>query len=111
MTDLLDITDKVLPVAVVGSGVTDPVDAYTDGQHFYFEDPDVARVGAFLTGTFDLAGRRVRIERTDAGWQEHRGGQVRQLHQRRVRGELVYRFDDEWLFAVVLPQTTPAHSV
>ncbi len=103
MTDLLDITEKVLPVAVIGPGGAGPLPAYTDGQHYYFDDDAVARAGAHLSGLLDLAGRPVRVERTGSGWQEFRGRQQRQLHQRHVDGRSVYRFDDEWLFTLVRP--------
>lgn len=66
MLDLLDITHRVLPVAVIGSGATDPVAAYTDGRYFYFAATNVARVGAHLTGRLDLArrpGRPLMVER------------------------------------------------
>jgi hypothetical protein len=103
LNELLDISHRVSPVTVIGSGVVSPVEAFTDGQHFYFDDATVARVGAHLTGLVDLAGRPVRIERTEQGWHEQRGQHIRQLHQRHVRGRVVYRFDDEWLFTVVSP--------
>lgn len=102
--DLLDITHRVLPVAVVGAGASTPVPAYTDGRYFYFDDDNAARVGAHLTGRLDLAGRPVRVERSDTGWCEHRGGSHRRpLHQRHIDGQVVYRFDEEWLFTVVTP--------
>ena len=107
MSDLLDISHRVLPVSVLGLGMLSPVDAFTDGQHFYFDDAAVARIGAHLTGDLDLAGRFVRVERSDAGWQEQRGREIRQLHQRRIRGQSVFRFDREWLFSVV-PVAIPA---
>lgn len=110
VSDLLDITHKVLPVTVVGSGLIGPVAAFTDGQHFYFDHAGVARVGAHLSGSLDLAGRPVRVERNDSGWQEQRGRQVRQLHQRRINGADVFRFDEEWLFRVVEPARPAAHS-
>jgi len=50
MLNLLDITHRVLPVAVIGSGGTEPVAAYTDGRYFYFDDDNAARVGAHLSG-------------------------------------------------------------
>ena len=104
MLDLLDITHRVLPVAVVGSGAADPVAAYTDGRYFYFDDDNAARVGAHLTGRLDLAGRPVRIERSATGWCEQRGAHhVRLLHHRHIGGRVVYRFDEEWLFTVVEP--------
>lgn len=103
MNDLLDITDRVQPVAVVGSGVTQPVAAYTDGRHFYFAEADAARVGAHLTGQVDLAGRVVRIERGDTGWAEHHGPTIVQVHQRHINGRTVFRFDTEWLFTVAAP--------
>ena len=90
-------------VAVVGVGATGPVDAYTDGQHFYFDDASTARVAAQLTGRLDLAGRPVRVERTRFGWSELRGRQERPLHQRHISGRAVYRFDEEWLFTVTFP--------
>ena len=101
--DLLDITHRVMPVAVVGPGVATPVDAYTDGQHFYFDDANIARVGAHLTGLLDLAGRPVRVERSGPGWHEQRGLQERPLHRRHIDGRTYFRFDDEWLFTVVSP--------
>lgn len=101
MDDLLDITRKVIPVAVIGQGGTIPVEAYTDGQHFFFDDANTAAVGAQLTGHLDLAGRPVRVERTEFGWRELRGGQERPVHQRHIDGRVVYRFDEEWLFTVV----------
>jgi hypothetical protein len=107
VNDLLDISHRVLAVAVVGSGVPNPVPAFTDGQHFYFDDATVARVGAHLSGRLDLAGRPVRIERSDQGWHEQRGRHIRPLHQRSVNGEPVFRFDEEWLFSVV-PEPIPA---
>ena len=103
VTDLLDISHKVMPVAVVGSGVLTPVDAFTDGRHFYFDSTNVARVAAHLTGASDLAGRAVRIERSMTGWHEQHGDQIRPLHQRRIDGRTVYRFDEEWLFTVTMP--------
>lgn len=103
MDDLLDITDRVLPVAVTGAGAAIPVDAYTDGQRFYFDDANAARVGAQLTGQSDLAGRLVSVQRTASGWSELRGRQVRPLHQRHIDGRTVYRFDEEWLFTVTVP--------
>lgn len=103
MNDLLDITHKVLPVAVVGPGGVGPLNAYTDGQHFYFDDDAVARAGAHLSGQLDLAGRTVTVERSASGWQEFRGRQERPLHQRSVDGRPVFRFDEEWLFTVVRP--------
>lgn len=102
MNDLLDITDKVVPVAVVGAGATSPVGAFTAGQYFYFDDASTARVGAHLTGRLDLAGRPVRVERTRFGWAELRGRQERPLHQRHIDGRVVYRFDEEWLFTVTV---------
>lgn len=102
MHDLLDITGRTIPVAVVGVGATTPFDAYTDGQHFYFDDASTARVAAHLTGRLDLAGRPVRVERTRFGWSELRGHQERPLHQRHIDGRPVFRFDDEWLFTVAL---------
>lgn len=108
MLDLVDITHRVMPVAVVGSGAATPVEAYTDGRHFYFDDDNVARVGAHLTRRLDLAGRSVRVERSAAGWCEQRGaGHVRLLHHRHVGGQVVYRFDEEWLFTVVSPPARP----
>ena len=107
MNDLLDISHRVFPVAVVGLGVLSPVDAFTDGQHFYFDDAGVARLGAHLTGRLDLAGRSVRVERSEEGWYEQRGRQILPLHQRRVGGRTVFRFDQEWLFTVV-PAAIPA---
>jgi hypothetical protein len=103
VTDLLDITHKVLPVAVVGPGGVGPLPAYTDGQHYYFDDDAVARAGAHLSGLLDLAGRPVTVERSASGWQEFRGRQERPLHQRHVAGKRVFRFDEEWLFTVVRP--------
>lgn len=103
MTDLLDITHKVLPVAVVGPGGVGPLPAYTDGHHYYFDNDAVARAGAHLSGLRDLAGRLVTVERSESGWQEFRGAQERSLHQRRIGGRQVFRFDDEWLFTVVRP--------
>jgi hypothetical protein len=103
MSDLLDITHKVTPVMVVGAGAITPVDGYTDGLHFYFDDSNAARIGAHLTGLLDLAGRPVRVERTDSGWSEQRGTRVQALHQRHIAGRTVYRFDDEWLFTVAMP--------
>ena len=108
MDDLLDITGKVISVAVLGAGATTPFDAYTDGQHFYFDDANTARIAAHLTGRQDLAGRLVRVERTTCGWSEMRGGQQRPVHQRHINGRTVYRFDDEWLFNVTLPHPRPA---
>ena len=105
MDDLLDISDRVLPVAVIGAGITTPVDAYTDGQHFYFDDVNAAHIGAHLTGRLDLAGRPVRVERGHTGWTEHRGASVRQVHQRHIGGHTVFRFDTEWLFTIVHPRT------
>ena len=107
MSDLLDITHKVLPVAVIGSGLVEPVAAYTDGQHYYFDDDNIARVGAHLTGLLDLAGRTVRVERSGRGWHEQRDRQVRPLHQRHIGGQNYFRFDDEWLFTVVSPPRRP----
>lgn len=103
MTDLLDITDKVLPVAVLGPGGVGPLPAYTDGHHYYFDDAAVAQAGAHLSGLLDLAGRTVSVERSASGWQEYRGQQERSLHQRHISGRQVFRFDDEWLFTVVRP--------
>lgn len=103
MTDLLDITDKVLPVAVVGPGGIGPLPAFTDGQHYYFENHAVAQAGAHLSGLLDLAGRTVTVQRSASGWQEYRGAQERPLHQRHIDGRQVFRFDDEWLFTVVRP--------
>jgi hypothetical protein len=107
VNDLLDISHRVLPVAVIGSGVPNPVPAFTDGQHFYFDDAGVARVGAHLTGRLDLAGRSVRIERSDQGWHEQRGSHIRPLHQRSINGEPVFRFDEAWLFSVVTGPIPP----
>ncbi len=108
MLDLLDITHRVLPVAVIGSGGTQPVAAYTDGRYFYFDDDNAARVGAHLTGRLDLAGRPVRVERTHVGWCEQRGrSHFRPLHHRHIGGRVVYRFDEEWLFTVVTPLGRP----
>jgi hypothetical protein len=101
--DLLDITAKVLPVAVIGAGASIPFDAYTDGQRFYFDEANAARVGAQLTGQSDLAGRPVTVQRTGSGWSELRGHQVRPAHQRHIGGRTVYRFDEEWLFTVTVP--------
>ncbi len=109
MTDLLDITHKVLPVAVVGPGGVGPLPAYTDGHHYYFDDEAVAQAGARLSGLLDLAGRTVSVERSLSGWQEFRGQQERPLHQRHIAGRQVFRFDDEWLFTVVRP-AEPASS-
>jgi hypothetical protein len=103
VTDLLDITSKVLPVAVVGPGGVGPLPAYTDGHHYYFDDAAVAQAGAHLSGLLDLAGRTVSVERSASGWQEYRGRQERSLHQRHIAGRQVFRFDDEWLFTVVRP--------
>ena len=103
MNDLLDITHKVLPVAVIGPGGIGPLPAYTDGQHFYFDHDAVARAGAHLSGLRDLAGRTVTVQQSESGWQELRGDQERSLHQRHVDGRQVFRFDDEWLFTVVRP--------
>lgn len=107
MNDLLDITDKVIAVSVVGAGATIPVDAYTDGDHFYFDDANTARVGAHLTGQMDLAGRPVRVERTECGWSELRGRQERPVHRRHIDGRVVYRFDEEWLVTVTFPHPLP----
>ena len=57
-----------------------------------------------LTGLLDPAGRPVRVERTDTGWAEHRGSQIRPVHQRHISGRPVYRFDEEWLFTTVSSQ-------
>ena len=103
MTDLLDITDKVLPVAVIGPGGVGPLPAYTDGHHFYFDDEAVARAGVHLSRLHDLAGRAVTVARSAFGWQELRGQQERPLHQRHIAGQQVFRFDEEWLFTVVRP--------
>lgn len=103
--DLLDIGHRARPVLVVGPGMADPVSAYIDGQHFYFDDATTAEVGAHLTGRVDLSGRLVNVERTGIGWREQRGWINRPLHHRRVTGTPVFRFDDEWLFTVV--QTLP----
>ena len=103
MDDLLDISHKVIPVVVVGDGAPAAVDAYTDGQHFYFDEANAALVAARLTGRFDLSGRPVTVRRTAAGWAEVRGTQVRPAHLRHVAGRAVYRFDEEWLFTVTLP--------
>ena len=103
MTDLLDITHRVLPLAVVRFGTVDVLGCHTDGRHFYFDEDNTARVAADLTGRRDLAGRPVRVERTSTGWREQRGTQVRPLRQRRINGRVVYRFDEEWLFTVVTP--------
>ena len=103
VNDLLDITHKVLPVAVVGPGGVGPLPAYTDGQHYYFDDDAVALAGVHLSGLRDLAGRTVTVERSASGWQELRGRQERPLHQRHVQGRQVFRFDDEWLFTMVRP--------
>ncbi len=72
MLNLLDITHRVLPVAVIGSGGTEPVAAYTDGRYFYFDDDNAARVGAHLSGALvrpacpaGLAGRPAGAGRTD----------------------------------------------
>lgn len=108
MNDLLDITHKVLPVAVVGPGGVGPLPAYTDGHHFYFDDDAVARAAAHLSGLLDLAGRPVTVERSETGWQEFRGRQERPLHQRHIGGRQVFRFDEEWLFTVVRPDETIA---
>ena len=105
MFDLLDITHKVLPVTVVGSGLATPVPAYTDGQRFYFDDSTMAVVGKHLTGRLDLAGRLVLVERASQGWQEQRGPAVHPLHERRIAGGVVYRLDDEWLFTPVAPRS------
>ena len=104
MDDLLDNTDRVRPVTVVGSGLTQPVDAYTDGRHCWFDDANAARIGAQLTGRLDLAGRPVRVERGTAGWAEHHGPGVRRLHQRHPNGHTVFWFDTEWLYTIATPQ-------
>ena len=108
MTDLLDITDKVLPVAVTGPGGVGPLPAYTDGHHYYFDDDAVVRAGAHMSGLRDLAGRTVTVERSASGWHEFRDRQERQLHQRHIAGQPVFRFDDEWLFTVVRPSDSVA---
>ncbi len=112
MLNLLDITHRVLPVAVIGSGGTEPVAAYTDGRYFYFDDDNAARVGAHLSGRLVRpawpAGRPVRGERTHVGWCEQRGrGHLRHLHHRHFGGRIVYRFDEEWLFTVITPLGRP----
>ena len=103
MSDLLDITDRVIAVTVVGSGLTTPVPAYTDGHRFFFDDTAVAQVGHHLNGRLDLAGRPVTVLRAAQGWQMQRGSTARLLHQRHIAGAPVYRFDDEWLFTPVSP--------
>lgn len=100
MDDLLDISGKVIPVLVVGDGEPAAVDGYTDGHHFYFDEANAAVIGAQLTGRLDLSGRPVTVERTQGGWSERRGTQVRPAHLRHIAGQAVYRFDDEWLFTV-----------
>lgn len=110
MDDLLDISNKVIPVVVVGDGAPAAVDAYTDGQHFYFDEVNAARVGAQLTGRRDLSGRPVKVQRTAAGWAEERGTQVRPAHLRHVAGHAVYRFDEEWLFTVTFPHPRRAQA-
>lgn len=110
MNDLLDITNRVIPVTVIGAGTTTAIDAFTDGQHYYFDDANTARIGAHLTGRLDLAGRPVRVERTESGWSELRGTQERPVHLREVDGRPVYRFDDEWLFTVAMPQPRTSSS-
>lgn len=108
VNDLLDISDRVLPVSVLTAGMT--VAAYTDGQHYYFDDAGAAEVGAHLTGGFDLAGRAVRVECDNSGSQEHRGRSIRRLHQRHIGGRTVFRFDSERLFTVVTPRPAPLRS-
>ena len=103
MSNLLDITGKVIAVTVTTAGLLDPFPAYTDGRRFFFDDATVARIGEHLTGQLDLAGRTVRVQRTAQGWQEQRGTAIHLLHQRHIVGGPVYRFDDEWLFTPVTP--------
>ena len=95
-------------MVVVGHGAPAAVDAYTDGQHFYFDEANAARVGEQLTGRLDLSGRPVTVQRTAAGWAEIRGTQVRAAHLWHVAGRAVYRFDEEWLFTVTVTAPAPA---
>jgi hypothetical protein len=106
--DVLDISDKVTSVAVICAGLTSPVQAFTDGLHYYFDDDATARVGAQLTGRRDLAGRLVRVQRNAVGWEEHRNRVVRQLHRRHIDGRTVFRFDEEWLFTAIAPAVSSA---
>jgi len=96
--DLLDISEKTIALSVTGSGLDGPVEAFTDGRHVYFNDAAVARVGLQLSCCADLAGRPVQIKRSSHGWVEMRGTSERQLQTRRIDGQAVFRFDDEWLF-------------
>jgi hypothetical protein len=103
--DLLDITGQVSPVLVVGPYEIGQLSAWYDGQWYYFADSEVARIAAHLTGSDDLSGREVTIERDVAvGWIDHRrhigGGPDRRtaLHVRHIDGVDHYRFDGEWLF-------------
>lgn len=102
MSEFSDITARVRTISVVGHEAPEPIDAYTDGHRLYFDEANISIVGRQLTGSTDLAGRIVQVQRDDSGWHERRGNAVpRQLRRRLVQGKPVYRVDDEWLFTEV----------